>query len=241
MTNNTAPTPYTAWRVCLWAGPVFLIGYVLSWGILGYNIPPIDPGMSIGDLQAHYTDHNLRIRIGMTLGVFFGPLYYVFSASVSRILTKIEGPNSIYAVVEQMGGAMTGVVIMVAGAAWLTAAFRIEERTPEIIRALHDFAWMFFDTTYIVTTVQLIVTGLAVIGDRRAVPIIPKGAGWYSIAAGVSFLPVSLIPFTVHGAFAWNGLINYWVAFTAYFFWAVVFTYYGFKAIARLEREEGTA
>src|ERR1700745_4287972 len=84
---------YFTWRICAWAGPIFMVGYVISWGLLGFNVPPIDPGMSVGDLQAPTVDNNIRIRLAMVFSVFFGPFYFVMSAFISRIMQKIEGPD----------------------------------------------------------------------------------------------------------------------------------------------------
>lgn len=229
---------YLTWRLCAWAAPVFLVGYVLSWGVLGFNIPPIDPSMAIGDLHAHYVDHNTRIKLAMILGMFFGPFYFVFSAVLSRVLQKIEGPDGPLSIVEQIGGALTTVVVLVAGCCWLTAALRIDERTPEIIRTLHDFGWMFFDMTFMATGLQLCAVGIVVLLDKRSEPLFPRWLAWLSFVAATIFVPVALVGFFFTGPFAWNGLFNFWIGLNAFFLWAVLFAIYLFKAIDRLEREE---
>lgn len=235
------PRQYFSWRVCAWAAPIFMAGYVISWGLLGFNVPPIDPSMSIGDLQAHYVDHSLRIRLAMVFSVFFAPFYFVMSAVISRILQKIEGPDGPLSIVEQMGGAVTTVVILMGGICWLTAAFRVDERTPEIIRQLHDFGWMFFDTTYMATSLQMCATGIVILGDKRGTPLLPRWLAWFSFFTAAIFVPVTLIPFFLTGPFAWNGLFNYWVAFTAFFLWVLFFSIHIFKAIGLLELEEAAA
>jgi hypothetical protein len=238
-THAAAPAAkkYPTWWICAWAGPIFMVGYVLSWGILGFNVPPIDPSMSIGDLHAHYVDNNLRIRVAMVLSVFFGPFYFVMSAVISRIMQKIEGSDGPLSIVEQMGGAVTTVVILMGGICWLTAAFRVDERTPEIIRQLHDFGWMFFDTTYMATSLQMCAVGIVILSDKRAVPLLPRWLAWLSFFTAASFVPVTLIPFLLTGPFAWNGLFNYWVAFSAFFLWVLFFSIHIFKAIGLLEQE----
>jgi hypothetical protein len=239
--NKTYPSKFFFWRVCAWAGPLYLLGYILSWGVLGYNIPPIDPGMSITDLQAHYVDHSMRIRVAMVFSVFFAPLYFVFSSVLSRIMQKIEGPDGPLSIIEQMGGAVTTVVILVGGICWLTAAFRVDERTAEGIRQLHDFGWMFFDTTYMATSLQMVAVALVLLNDKRAVPLFPGWVAWFSIFVAAVFVPITLIPFFLDGPFAWNGLFNYWVGFTAFFLWVTFYSFYAFKAIARLEQEDAAA
>jgi hypothetical protein len=229
---------YATWRLCLWAGPVFLVGFIIFWAILGYNVPPISPAMSQADLAAHYTEHSVRIRIAMAGTVFFGPLYFVFSAAISHILKRIEGREGPLSTVEQMGGVVTTVVILIGGICWMTAAHRIEERTPEMIRQLHDYGWLFFDTTYMATTMQTFATAIVILRDRRSQPIFPTWLAWFSIFTGAIFFFDSLLPFFFTGPLAWNGLINYWVGFSAYFLWIVFFSWYGFKAVQRLEADD---
>ncbi len=229
---------YFFWRLSAWAGIVFLIGYVSTWAVMGYNIPPFEPSISIDDLFAHYTNNNVRIRAAFVLSVFFMPFYFVFSSVISRLMQKIEGPEGPLSVVEQMGGATTVVVGLVAGICWLTAGFRVEERTPEIVRALHDFGWLFFDTTYMTTGLQMIALGIVFLADTRAVPLIPKWLCWYTFAVVGAFLPLTMLPFFYKGIFAWSGLFCYWVSLGTWFVWVLCLVYYVFKAINRVEQEE---
>jgi hypothetical protein len=229
---------YSLWRLCAWAGPVFLVGYVISWGILGFNVPPNEPSIALPDLYAHYLANSVRIRLAFVLSVFFIPFYFVFSCVVSRLMQTIEGPDGPLAVVEQLGGAATVVVGMVAGICWLTAGYRIEERTPEIVRALHDFGWLFFDTTYMVTGVQMLALGTVFLLDPRSEPLVPRWLCWYTYAVVGMFLPLSLLPFFYAGPFAWSGLFCYWISLGSWFVWLTLLCVYAFRAIRRLEGEE---
>ena len=229
---------YFFWRLCAWAGPVFLIGYLATWAVMGYNVPPFEPGISATDLYAHYLNNTVRIRAAFVLSVFFMPFYFVFSSVISRIMQKIEGPDGPLSIVEQMGGATTVVVGLVAGICWLTAGFRVEERTPEIVRTLHDFGWLFFDTTYMTTGLQMIAMGIIFLNDRRSQPLIPKWLCWYTFAVVAAFLPLTLLPFFYKGPFAWSGMFCYWVSLGTWFVWVLLLIYYVFKSINRLEQEE---
>lgn len=238
MTTFTTAQRYRILRMCAWAGPVFLIGYLLTWGIMGFNVPPFEPGIGINDLYAHYVNNSTRIRLAFVLSVFFMPFYFVFSSAVSRVMQHVEGSGGTLSIVEQMGGATTTVVGMVAGVSWMAAAFHVEERTPEIVRAMHEFGWLFFDTTYMVTSLQMLALGIAFLMDRRSVPLIPRWLCWYTFAVVAAFLPLTLLPFFYHGPFAWSGLFCYWISLGTWFFWVLFLCYYLFKAINRLEQEE---
>ncbi len=228
---------YSTWRVCNWTGLIFAIGYVTSWAIMGYNLPPFEPAISAHDLHQHYTDNNTRIKLAFTLSLFFMPMYFVWSSVVSRVMQSIEGNQGPLSVVEQMGGAPTVITGCIAGVCWLTAGFRIEERTPELVRTLHDFGWLYFDTTFMVTSLQMIAIAVVFLSDKRSTPLIPKWLSWYTILIAVIFVPLMLLPFMYTGPFAWSGLFNFWVALGGWFIWVILMFFYISKSIDRLEAE----
>lgn len=234
-------TNYDLWRLCAWAGPIFVVGYIASWGALGFNVPPLSPGLPATELHAHYAENSIRLRTAFVLSVFFIPFYMVLSSVVSQVMRKIEGNDGPLAVVEQMGGALTVVVGMVSGICWLTAAYRVEERTPELVRALHDYGWLMFDTTYMVTGVQMLAMATVFLRDRRTQPLIPRLLSWYSVFVVVAFLPLSLLPFFYTGPFAWSGVVCYWVSLGSWFLWVLMLCFYLFRAIGRLEQEEAAS
>lgn len=228
---------FTTWRLCVWAGWIFLVGFLVSWGVLGFNIPTLEPGIAQNDLYNHYAQHNARIRIAMGLAVAFMPFYFVLSAVISRVMREIEGPNGPFSIVEQMGGAVTVVVGQLGCMAWLLPAFRFQERSPELVRAFYDFGWLYFDMTYMVTTLQMCAMAFIFLSDKRAVPLIPKWVSWLSIFVGFTFLMLTLLPFLTTGPFAWNGLFNYWVTLGGFFVWTLAILIALSRAINRLERE----
>lgn len=239
--DTHAPLPaaqrFLFWRLCAWGGPIFLVGYVFSWAWLGMNLPPLSPDTPQADLYAHYSDHGTRLRIAYTLSVFFMPFYFAFSSVVSRLMQRIEGPEGPMSIVEQMGGATTTVVGMVAGICWSTAAFRVDQRSPALVQALHDYGWLFFDTTYMVTGLQMLAMAVVFLADRRAVKLVPAWLSWYTVFVVLAFLPLSLLPHFTSGPFAWNGAVCYWVSLGSWFVWLMLLCVQVFKAIHRLEHE----
>jgi len=241
MTARTPAQKYNVWRMCAWGGLIFLFGQLLGWGYLGVGIPPHEPAQPLNDLFAFYTEHSLRIRFGMTISLIICPFYFVWSAVISRVMIKIDGPDSVIAVIEQMGGVITAVIGLVGASAWMAAAYHVEERTPEIVRAMHEFGWFFFDTTYWATTLQELALGYVFLIDRRTIPLIPKWVAWYSIFSAVAIIPLSFLPFFYSGPFAWSGFVSYWVSLGSWFFWVLILSYYMFGAINRLQQEEEEA
>ncbi len=239
--TRTPAQKFNMWRMCAWGGVIFLFGQLLGWGYLGVGIPPDDPSMPLAEQFSWYQENSLRIRLGMTISVIICPFYFLWSAIISRIMQKIDGDDSPLAVVEQMGGVTTCIIGLVGAVGWMTAAYHIEERTPEIVRAFHEFAWFFFDTTYWATTLQELALGYVFLMDRRAVPLIPRWVAWYSIFSAIAIIPLSFLPFFYDGPFAWNGFVSYWISLGSWFFWVLILSFYVFKAIDQLQKEEEIA
>lgn len=229
---------YFIWRLCAWSAPFFLVGYVATWGLIGFNLPTLDPGTPLNDLYAHYVEHSVRIRLGTVLCLIFAAFYLPFSSVMSRIMRSIEGPGGPLAILEQMGGVITVVELLLAPVCWMTAAYRVGERSPEIVRVLHDFGWLFFDTAYMPSSLQLFAMAYVFLRDKRAVPLMPNWVSWLCILAGIMFAPLTILPFVYTGPFGWSGLVCYWVSLYTWAVAIVVCSVHAVRAIRRLEREE---
>lgn len=242
MTDQTlTPTGLLLWRVAAWAGPAFIVGLLLFWGVVAGYIPAPPQDWTAAEITAKYTDQNTAVKVGMVGTLFCAPLYFVWSSLVSRVMQRIEGPSGVLSNVELLGGATTTVVAQLFPACWLAAAFRIDARTPQDVQLMHDLGWMFFNMTFVVTLVQMVALGTAVLVDPRRRPLFPRWVGWFSYGTAATFLCVLLMPFVLDGPFAWNGLLTYWLALSAYFAWAAVAMSLMFPAIRRIADEDGVA
>lgn len=235
--SETQPRSYGSWRLCIAGGWIFLVGYPLTWGILGGNFPPLPESISSADLYTHYVQNSSRIALGMGLSLVFVPFYFLFSAVVSRLMQKVEGLDGPLSLIEQMGGLTTMLAGQVAAVAWLVPAFRVQERTPELVRAFSDFGWLFFNMTFMVTTLQMFAFAIVFLSDKRAEKLIPAWVSWLSVVVGLIFIPLIALPFCLTGPFAWDGVFNYWISLSAFFVWVIVTSVYVSKAINRLDRE----
>ncbi len=65
------------WRMCAWAGPVFLFVFVVFWGLMGGNIPPIPANSPATTLANHYRGDANLIRICMGVAMTFVVLYLI--------------------------------------------------------------------------------------------------------------------------------------------------------------------
>lgn len=228
---------FLMWKLSAWGGPIFIVGFLVCWALTAKFLPPPPQYWSADEVMRFYVEHNTAIRIGMTGSLFFGPFYFIWSAVISRIIQRIEGPEGVLSNIELMGGVCTVVVVLGLGVMWLGASFRIEARTAQEIQLLHDLGWLIFNMTFMVTLLQMISFGTAMLIDKRPKSLYPRWLGWFSYFSGFTFLVVLLMPFVMQGPFAWHGLLTYYVALVAYFVWALLAMYFSFGVIDRIERE----
>jgi len=206
-------------------------------GLAGFWPPPAEH-LNAVQITAYFHDQGNALRIGMVLMAVGAPFYYVWSAVLSKVISRIEGPMGVLSTVELLGGLLTAWVTVTPAIIWLTASFRPESRSPETVQMLYDLGWIFFDLTFACSLLQSLGLGFAILRDRRAEPLFPHWIAWLSFLTGATFVPLVLLPFFRSGPFAWQGLINFWAVFVVFFVLIAVVTPYAWKALRRLEAED---
>ncbi|NMF87157.1 hypothetical protein [Aromatoleum petrolei] len=234
--SNAAYFKY--WRLCAATGPVFLAAFIVCWGVLGYNIPPIPADYTADQLAHHFRTNYNEVRAGMAGAMLFGVLYLPWTLSITRVMEWMNrNENNMMSTLQMWGGGLTVVPLVTSSVFWLTAAYRPDVLEPVTLQMLYDQGWLLIDMFYAITTIPMVALGVGGLTDKRNQPLLPRWACWYSIWAGLSFLFELLMPFFKSGLFARQGWLNFWVEFIVWFAYIVITTYYVFKAIPRLEQE----
>jgi len=227
------------WRLCAAMGPVFLLAFIICWGVLGYNIPPIPADFTAEQLAQHFRTHANEVRAGMAGAMLFGVLYLPWTLAITKVMQTLETDgNDIMSTLQMWGGGITVVPLVTSSVFWLTGAYRPDELEPKTLQMLYDMGWLLIDMFYAITTVAMVALGVGGLADKRARPLFPRWVCWYTIWAGVSFLFELLMPFFKSGLFARQGSLNFWIEFLVWFFYILLVTFSLFKAISRLEREQ---
>lgn len=220
------------WSVVAYCG-LGLVGFAV---LAGFWPPPAEY-LGAVDIAAYFREHETTIRIGMVMMAMGAPFYFVWSAALSKIIGRIEGPMGVLSTVELLGGLLTAIVTLVPPTIWLTAALRADTRTDESIQLFYDFGWIFFDLTFICSVLQSVALGLAILRDRRPTPLFPRWVAWLAFLVAATYFPLAFVPFFRDGLFAWHGLISFWAVFVMFFVLIAVVTPYALKALRTLEAE----
>ncbi|HWU20002.1 MAG TPA: hypothetical protein VN088_00640 [Nocardioides sp.] len=240
MTAERIRGDYLTLRIAL----LLVLAYVVL-GLVGFAVlagfwPPPGEDLDAAGIAAYFVQHHTGITVGMILMAAAGPFYFPWSVALSKIIGRIEGPMGALSSVELVGGLLTALVTFTPATIWLTASFRVHERSPETIHTLYDFGWMFFDTTFVCSTLQSFALGVAILRDRRDVPLLPRWTAYVAFMTGLSYVPLTVMPLVRTGPFAWSGLISFWVVFVMFFVMIAVITPYAYRALRRLEAEDIT-
>ena len=234
---ETALDEFKYWRFCAWNGYVFMFVFVVAWGLFSGNCPPYSADLPAADIAAFFREQKQWIRLGMVISMTFVICYLIWAVAIARVMAKVVGKDSVLLDLQVWGAGLTVVPVLISQAFWLTGAFRPEGLPDAVLQMLYDMAWLLIDLAYATTSVQMIAIGVAFLSDDRAEPLVPKLLAWYGIWVAFSFAAECLMPFFKTGAFARDGLLNFWVEFPIWFAWAPLLTYYILKAIPRLEHE----
>jgi hypothetical protein len=220
-----------AW--CAWSGAAFVIFYGFTWVILGHNYPPPDPKFTGAELVANfYFPHRDTILLGQSLSTFFGMFYLTWSCQLTVQMWKRE-KTPILSLLNLTGGLLTAWVLSFGPVLWVWCAEMAGTADPELIKAVHFIGWYTYDMTYMITTIQSFAIALFIFLDKKKPAIMPRWTAYLSIFTGVSFLPLTFLPYFKEGIFALNGYWSYHVAFISYGLFTFVVSYYMAKDLKR--------
>lgn len=226
------------WRLLALMGPFFLTMFLICWGMLGYNIPPIPASWTADQMAEHFRAHYNETRAGMAGAMLFGVLYLPWTLAITKVMQWINPEkNDVWSTLQMWGGGLTVVPLVTSSVFWLTASYRPDVLEPKILQMLYDQGWLLIDMFYAITTIPMVAVGVAGLSDRRASPLYPKWACWFSIWAGISFLFELLMPFFKDGLFSRQGWLNFWVEFLVWFLYILIISWYTWKAVPTLKAE----
>lgn len=190
------------------------------WPTSGF-LPPSDPSMTAEQVSEYFQTHTGGIRLGMILMNIGGALLCVQIAVVHGQLKRIKNVNPMLTNAFLVTGAVCSVVIIVGAMLMTAVAFR-PGRPTEITYALFDVAWLMVIMPGATYVLLMVLHGAAILGDFSDDPLFPRWLGYFNIWAGLMILPGLSLTYFKQGPLAWNGLINFWIAGTAFLLWFFV-------------------
>lgn len=227
---------YQKWSIYL--GPIFVTSFVFFWAYLGNNLPPPHPDWPAQAFTDRYVGNLTSIRVGFLVAAVTICFYLPWTCYVTCRMKLIEtGPFPVLSYTQLLGGCLTVMVVSISMWCWIVAAQR-PERLPEITQMLTDAGWLMNDTLYMCTTMQMWAMAMCFMADKSKKPVMPNWANWFTIFCGATFFPASLTAVMRDGPFAYDGLISFFVAYSAWLIWMFVASYYLITDLNRRVQEE---
>ncbi len=217
-TQNHVPTPSRlAQKLCIWAGPVMGVLFVVGFLIAGF-FPPPSPDQSAAEVAAMIDRDRTAIRFGIVLCLASCGLLMPFMTAFTIQMRRIEGARPILAYTQLALATMATIEFVIPYVFMLVSTYRADT-DPDVTRALFDISWFFFLGVICTFVLQLAIFGAAILMDRREAPIFPRWLGYTNLWLSLMFTPASFIVFFKDGPFAWNGVFVWWVPVTAFLVW----------------------
>ena len=112
-------TDFRVLKVALWSVAAYCVLGLVGFAVLAGFWPPPAEHLSAVDIAAYFRDHNTSIRVGLVMMAAGAPFYFIWSAVLSKIIGRIEGPMGVLSTVELLGGLLTAIVTLVPPTIWL--------------------------------------------------------------------------------------------------------------------------
>nr|BBX77079.1 hypothetical protein MFLOJ_08660 [Mycobacterium florentinum] len=224
-------------KACAWGGAAFALAFLIGFWVIARFIPPPSPASDAQQIANFFAQHQTGIRLGMIITMLAASLMAPWIAVISIQLKRIEGPFSPLAYAQLALGAALMVEFLLPLMIWEAAAFR-PTRSPEIVQFANDVSWLTYVGLTSTGVAQAAVIAVAILSDRRAVPVFPRAVGYFNIWIALLFTPGSVNVFFKHGPLAWNGLIAWYLVLAAFSIWLPVMTWQLIVAINRQAADE---
>lgn len=221
---------------CAWCGPVLVLFFFIGLVPLAGFIPPPDPSAGSTEIADMYRNDIDTVRAGLLMATISVGLFLPWGAAIAVLTRRAETgfPVLSYTQVASIGvGTLVAVLTCLV---WSAAAFRPDEISPETTRMLNDVGWFLYLYTWPPFSVWAVAIAIAIFIDRRETPAFPRWAAYLNLWVAFLLVPAGLMLFFKDGAFAFNGLITFWVPTVAFFGWVVVMTALVIRAVQRHER-----
>jgi hypothetical protein len=208
---------------CAWAGVVFLALFAIGMVALAQFVPPPRANWPLPRVVALYADHTTRLRIGLVLMMIAAGFVAPWAAAISVQLKRIEGAFSPMTYTQLACGAVNVLVILLPVMVMIVASFR-PARNPQITQTLNDLAWIPFVMVFPPVLIQCLSIAAAIF-NHPGQTVFPRWLGYFNAWCALLLIPAVLIPFFKHGPFAWQGIMEFWLAAVVFFGWFAVMTW----------------
>ncbi|MBO0853049.1 MAG: hypothetical protein J2P18_04705 [Nocardia sp.] len=202
--------------IAYWIFAAFYTALSVGVVFMGRATPPPRPDVSDDQVVHWFAQHHLTIQIGYPILLVIAGGAAISNGIIGHFMKRMStGSMLAYAFIAAMGvGAVPGFMVLVV--CWLTATFR-PDRSPGILHLLYDLGNLSYDGSLGCFTAAYAMVAIAVLYDRNGV--FPKWFAYISIWQIVTEVMATQMWVFHSGAFAWNGMITFYIAVVIFAVW----------------------
>ena len=208
-------------KICAWSGPVFAGMFLIAFVFLAGFLPPPSPTLDANAVAELYRENSTSMRISFIIMMLGFPFYVPFVAAIAAQMGKMEKPSPVLIHTFVITTASITALLFVVVVGWAAASFRLD-RSPEIIQAFNDYAFLMIIWPGSIIAFSYFPLGLAILSDKREVPVFPRWFGFYNFWMALVLYAGAILLFFKEGPFAWDGLFAFWLPAIAFFGWYIV-------------------
>jgi hypothetical protein len=215
--------------ICAWGGPFCAASFGAGLLLAGF-VPPPSPTLTAVQIAHIYTNHATGIRAGMILGLVGMVGFIALVAAISAQMRRMQSRSSLPVYLQLGAGSIGVLTVMFPIMVFAITAFR-PERDPQLTQLLNDVGWLIVIPAFPTFIAQFGAIAFGILQDQSPAPVFPRWAAFFNAWVALLFVPGGFAYFFRTGPFAWDGLLAFWVAAGAFFFWLIVMTWLTLKAI----------
>lgn len=228
-------------RVGAWSGTVMILLYGTCFSGLARLFPPLSPTASAEEIVQFFVDHKLWIRFGVAGALLTAVLALPFLAALVLRIRRAEGGWGMLSVTQVFAATIFVPALIFPLMMLAAAAFRPEDRPPEITRALNDLFWLWFIGIVGTIVVQNITLAVASFIDRADPPTFPRWYGYLNLWVATLSLPGCVVVVFNDGPLAWNGVFAFYLPGLVLVIWIVATTVVMLRSISAQQAAESPA
>lgn len=203
-----------------WTVVIFYQLFFIVFFILTRTEPPPSPGWDIPRIVQWFNDNHYGLLIGFAIMFVITGMTAPQNALIAYSMRRMSvSPAFGYAyLVLYSLSAVPGMLVM---CIVLTVAAMRPDRDPRMLAFLYDFAFMSFVGTLGVFLIGSLVWMVAILIDKNQV--FPKWFGYLNLCNALTEVVVSPAWIFKQGAWAWDGVIAWWVDMVVFGIYTGVF------------------
>jgi hypothetical protein len=196
---------------------------------------PQPPSFSLTAQQtaAFYVAHEDGFRIGITLCTVGMAFLLAWTVQFGLMLWRLEGGSHVVSAVTIATLAASPILLSFDLAVFGIAAFRPEDTSPDVTRALSDLAWLGSQLIWPMLALGMAVSGLLIIRTQGKPGSFPAWLGYFGLVCAVAELGQAGIIFDKSGPFAGDGALSWYLATFTWGPWILAAGWVMYRMLAR--------